>query len=80
MVHTTGWLKGLRVTADGTGIVSHAGVALIRVARVAPDNRGRVVLCHQRLGVHGHHRSLSTYTTRAPVPPAWAIRHEPKVS
>ena len=39
MVHTTGWLKGLRVTADGTGIVLHAGVALIRVAQVAPDNR-----------------------------------------
>jgi hypothetical protein len=36
--------------------VSHAGVALIRVAQVAPDNRGRVVLCHPRLGVHGHHR------------------------
>src|SRR5512135_1435039 len=30
MVKATGWLKGLRVTADGTGIVSHAGVALIR--------------------------------------------------
>jgi hypothetical protein len=29
-VNTTGWLKGLRVTADGTGIVSHAGVALVR--------------------------------------------------
>jgi len=27
-VSTTGWLKGLQVTADGTGIVSHAGVAL----------------------------------------------------
>jgi Transposase DDE domain group 1 len=29
-VNTTGWLKGLRVTADDTGIVSHAGVVLIR--------------------------------------------------
>lgn len=29
-MNTTGWLKGLRVTAGGTGIVSHAGVALIR--------------------------------------------------
>ena len=29
-MNTTGWLKGLRVTADGTGIVSHAGVALLR--------------------------------------------------
>jgi hypothetical protein len=29
-VKATGWLKGLEVTADGTGIVSHAGVALLR--------------------------------------------------
>ena len=27
---TTGWLKGLEVTAGGTGIVSHAGLALLR--------------------------------------------------
>ena len=37
MVHTTGWLKGLQVTADGTGIVSRAGVALIRTLA---DNTG----------------------------------------
>ena len=29
-MNTTGWLKGLRVTADGAGIVSHAGVTLVR--------------------------------------------------
>ena len=29
-MNTTGWLTGLRVTGDGTGIVSHAGVALLR--------------------------------------------------
>jgi hypothetical protein len=29
-VNTTGWLRGLEVTAGGTGIVSHAGVALPR--------------------------------------------------
>jgi Transposase DDE domain group 1 len=29
-VNTTGWLKGLQVTGDGAGIVSHAGVALVR--------------------------------------------------
>jgi hypothetical protein len=29
-VNTTGWLKGLRVSADGAGIVSHAGVTLVR--------------------------------------------------
>ena len=27
---TTGWLMGLKVTGAGTGIVSHAGVTLIR--------------------------------------------------
>jgi hypothetical protein len=29
-VNTTGWRKGLEVTAGGTGIVSHAGLALLR--------------------------------------------------
>jgi hypothetical protein len=29
-VNTTGWPKGVRFTADGTGFVSHAGVALVR--------------------------------------------------
>ena len=37
MADTTGWQKGLQVTADGTGIVSHAGVALIRALA---DNTG----------------------------------------
>jgi hypothetical protein len=29
-VKATGWLRGLEVTAGGTGIVSHAGLALLR--------------------------------------------------
>jgi hypothetical protein len=29
-VKATGWLRGLEVTADGTGVVSHAGLALLR--------------------------------------------------
>jgi hypothetical protein len=29
-MNTTGWLRGLEVTAGGTGIVSHAGLALLR--------------------------------------------------
>jgi Transposase DDE domain group 1 len=29
-VHITGWSKNLEVTADGEGIVSHAGLALLR--------------------------------------------------
>jgi hypothetical protein len=36
-VKATGWLTGLRVTAGGTGVVSHAGVALIRALA---DNSG----------------------------------------
>jgi hypothetical protein len=36
-VKATGWLTGLQVTADGTGIVSHAGVALVRALA---DNTG----------------------------------------
>ena len=48
MVHTTGWLKGLQVTADGTGIVSHAGRRWsedgwrysLRVTSLPPHTRG----------------------------------------
>ena len=29
-MHVTGWSKGLEVTADGEGIVSHAGLVLLR--------------------------------------------------
>ena len=61
MVHTTGWLKGLRVTADGTGIVSHAGVALLRALA---DNTGLTAelskaLVSGRLLVHDRGRVLA---------------------
>jgi Transposase DDE domain group 1 len=36
-VKTTGWLKGLQITGGGTGVVSHAGVALLRALA---DNAG----------------------------------------
>jgi hypothetical protein len=60
-VNTTGWLKGLRVTADGTGIVSHAGVALIRALA---DNIGLTAglskaLSSRRLLVHDRGRVLA---------------------
>ena len=74
MVHTTGWLKGLRVTADGTGIVLHAGVALIRVTQVAPDNRVVWFCAISASACTDTTGSLSTYTTRAPVPPAWGYK------
>jgi TatA/E family protein of Tat protein translocase len=61
MVHITGWLKGLQVTADGTGIVSHAGVALVRALA---DNTGLTAglskaLASDRLLVHDRGRVLA---------------------
>jgi hypothetical protein len=60
-VNTTGWLKGLRVTGDGTGIVSHAGIALIRALT---DNIGLTAglskaLASDRLLVHDRGRVLA---------------------
>jgi hypothetical protein len=60
-VNTTGWLKGLRVTADGTGIVSHAGVMLVRALS---DKIGLTVglskaLATGRLLVHDRGRVLA---------------------
>jgi Transposase DDE domain group 1 len=60
-VNTTGWLKGLRVTGDGAGIVSHAGVALIRALA---DNTGVTAglskaLATNRLLIHDRGRVLA---------------------
>ncbi len=60
-MNTTGWLKGLRVAADGTGIVSHAGVALVRALA---DNIGLTAglskaLASRRLLVHDRGRVLA---------------------
>ena len=60
-MNTTGWLKGLQVTADGTGIVSHAGVALIRALA---DMTGLTMglskaLASRRLLVHDRGRVLA---------------------
>ena len=63
-MNTTGWLKGLQVTADGTGIVSYAGVALIRALA---DNIGLTTglskaLASPRLLVHDRGRVLADLT------------------
>jgi Transposase DDE domain group 1 len=60
-VNTTGWLRGLQVTGDGSGIVSHAGVALIRALA---DNTGLTAglskaLASDRLLVHDRGRVLA---------------------
>jgi len=60
-VNTTGWLKGLRVTADGTGIVSHAGVALIRALCDKAGLTGGLskALASDRLLIHDRGRVLA---------------------
>jgi hypothetical protein len=60
-VNTTGWLRGLRVTGDGAGIVSHAGVVLLRALA---DNTGLTAglskaLASRRLLVHDRGQVLS---------------------
>ena len=60
-MNTTGWLKGLRVTGDGAGIVSHAGVALLRALA---DNTGLTAglseaLASRRLLAHDRGRVLA---------------------
>jgi hypothetical protein len=60
-VNSTGWLKGLRVTADGTGVVSHAGVALIRALSDTTGLTGGLskALASRRLLVHDRGRVLA---------------------
>jgi hypothetical protein len=60
-VKTTGWLKGLEVTADGTGIVSHTGLALLRALS---DRTGLTAglsraLASDRLLIHDRGRVLA---------------------
>lgn len=56
------WLaEGLRVTADGTGIVSHAGVALIRALADSTGLTGGLskALASRRLLVHDRGRVMA---------------------
>jgi len=60
-VNTTGWLKGLQVTAGGTGVVSHAGVALVRALSDAVGLTGGLsqALASGRLLAHDRGRVLA---------------------
>jgi hypothetical protein len=60
-VKTTGWLKGLEVTAGGTGIVSHAGVALLRALADRTGLTGGLsrALASDRLLIHDRGRVLA---------------------
>jgi DDE family transposase len=60
-VNTTGWLRGLEVTAGGTGIVSHAGLALLRALADKTGLTGGLsrALASRRLLVHDRGRVLA---------------------
>jgi hypothetical protein len=60
-VNTTGWLRGLEVTAGGAGIVSHAGVALLRALADKTGLTGGLsrALASDRLLVHDRGRVLA---------------------
>jgi hypothetical protein len=60
-VKNTGWMKGLKVTADGTGVVSHAGVTLVRaLADSTGLTRGlSKALASARLLIHDRGRVLA---------------------
>jgi Transposase DDE domain group 1 len=49
-VQSTAWSKGLRVTADGTGVVSHAGAALLRMLADRTGLTGQLSLALARRG------------------------------
>ena len=60
-MHATGWSQGLDVTADGQGIVSHAGLVLLRALA---DKTGLTVglsraLATPRLLIHDRGRVLA---------------------
>src|SRR5215211_4507572 len=76
-VDVTGWSRGLEVSADGEGIVSHAGLALLRgladktglttgLSRALASTR---LLVHDRGRVMGDQREL--FGPVASVPTAW---------
>ena len=60
-MHTTGWSKGLDVTAGGQGIVSHAGLALLRALEDKTGLTGGLsrTLATPRLLVHDRGRVLA---------------------
>jgi Transposase DDE domain group 1 len=60
-VNTTGWSRGLEVTADGQGVVSHAGLVLLRALADKTGLTGGLsrALATPRLLVHDRGRVLA---------------------
>ncbi len=66
-MNSTGWLKGLRVTGGGTGVVSHAGVTLIRGLADKTGLTGGLseALASRRLLVHDRAGCWLTWRARS---------------
>jgi hypothetical protein len=60
-VHIIGWSKGLEVTADGEGIVSHAGLVLLRQLADKTGLTGGLsgALASERLLIHDRGRVMA---------------------
>ena len=60
-MNLTGWSRGLEVTADGQGVVSHAGLALLRLLADKTGLTGGLsrALASSRLLVHDRGRVLA---------------------
>ena len=55
-MNATGWSRGLEVTGGGTGVVSHAGLALLRQLSDRTEVSGLLALgAGQLLGDVGRH-------------------------
>ncbi len=54
-VQSTAWSKDLRVTADGTGVVSHVGTALLRMLADRAGLTGALSAALARAGVFPVH-------------------------
>jgi hypothetical protein len=65
-VNLTGWSKSLDVSAHGEGIVSHAGLAVLRhLADKTGLTGGPRALASQRLLIHDRGRVTATWPARS---------------
>ena len=69
-MHATGWSRGLEVTGGGSGVVSHAGLVLLRqLADRAGLTAGLSAALPSPLGGHDRAGSSRTWRARSPMGP-----------
>ena len=65
-MHATGWSRGLEVTGGGSGVVSHAGLVLLRQLA---DRTGLTAALPSPLGAMTGAASSRTWRARSPTGP-----------